>query len=100
MRAEESCHPMKKNLCAKKPSPPRSINTDLYGAPYKIGAGVKVVALTDETADSDLIDHCGVVTFFEYSCGCGQSYPSDPMIGVRFGRRVAEFWKEELTLVD
>jgi hypothetical protein len=98
--SKRAATPVKKKSCAKKSSPPRNIYADLDGAPYKIGVGVKVLALTDETADNDLINHSGVVVFLEYSCGCGQSYPGDPMIGVRFGRRIAEFWKEELTLVD
>lgn len=43
----------------------------------------------------------GVVVHLEYSCGCGQSYPGDPMIGVCMyipgrGYIVEEFWFEEL----
>ena len=63
----------------------------------KIGQKVKVTALTDETADKNYLGKSGIVKYFDYDCGCGQSYPNDPMIGVRFeGGQVEEFWKEEI----
>jgi hypothetical protein len=76
------------------------IYDDVDGAPFKIGAIVKVVSLSDETADDDLFGCQGSVVYFEYSCGCGQTFPDDPMIGVRFGDRTTEFWKEELAEVS
>ncbi len=76
------------------------IYDDVEGAPFKVGALVKVVSLSDETADDDLLGCQGSVVYFEYSCGCGQTLPTDPMIGVRFGDRTAEFWKEELAKVS
>lgn len=72
------------------------IYTDVEGAPFRIGDAVRVVSLADDTADDELLGCAGSVLYFEYSCGCGQSFPHDPMIGVQFGGRMAEFWKEEL----
>ena len=72
------------------------IHQDVDGAPFKIGDAVKVVSLSDDTADAEYLGRKGLVLYFEYSCGCGQTFPNDPMIGVRFGESTAEFWKEEL----
>jgi len=69
---------------------------DVDGAPFKIGESVKVVSFSDDTADEEFLGCRGAVLYFEYSCGCGQTFPNDPMIGVQFGERKAEFWKEEL----
>jgi hypothetical protein len=74
----------------------QGIYKDVEGAPFRIGDTVKVVSLSDDTADEDLLGSHGSVLYFEYSCGCGQTFPRDPMIGVLFGERTAEFWKEEL----
>ena len=75
----------------------RAVREDVKGAPLNIGQAVRVVALADETADKALLRKVGVTEHFEYSCGCGQSYPHDPMIGVRFSNgRLEEFWIEEL----
>ena len=73
---------------------------DVDGAPFKIGDAVKVVSLSDDTADAEFLAQQGQVLYFEYSCGCGQTFPNDPMIGVQFGKRTAEFWKEELSIVN
>jgi len=73
---------------------------DVPGAPFKIGEMVRVVSFSDDTADEDLLGCRGSVLYFEYSCGCGQTFPKDPMIGVLFGERTAEFWKEELVLAS
>lgn len=72
------------------------IYQDVDGAPFKIGDVVTVSSLSDDTADAELLGQQGLVLYFEYSCGCGQKFPNDPMIGVQFGERTAEFWKEEL----
>jgi hypothetical protein len=72
---------------------------DVAGAPFKIGDVVRVVSFSDDTADEDLLGCQGSVLYFEYTCGCGQSFPKDPMIGVLFAGRTAEFWREELALV-
>lgn len=69
---------------------------DVDGAPFKIGDKVRVVSFSDDTADEEFLGCQGGVLYFEYSCGCGQKFPNDPMIGVQFGERTAEFWKEEL----
>ena len=69
------------------------------GAPFQVGDMVTVEGILDETGRTDLIGHGGPVVHLDYGCGCGQSYPDDPMIGVRFRPGlVEEFWKEELTL--
>ena len=73
------------------------IHEDIPGSPFRIGQRVRVVAITDETADVELLGNEGIVTYFEYDCGCGQTFPEDPMIGVLFDTKVEEFWKEELT---
>jgi hypothetical protein len=76
----------------------QGIYKNVAGAPFRIGDTVKVVSLSDDTADEDLLGSQGSVLYFEYSCGCGQTFPNDPMIGVQFGERTAEFWKEELSI--
>jgi hypothetical protein len=75
------------------------IYRDLKGAPFKIGDKVKFVYRADETADRRFLNREGTVLYFEYTCGCGQTFPDDPMIGVKFVRCVKEFWKEELSLI-
>lgn len=72
------------------------ITIDVPGAPFKIGALVRVVQLADETANPIWLGRSGCVKFFEYKCGCGQSFPDDPMIGVEYEGRIEEFWREEL----
>lgn len=70
---------------------------NVKGAPFKIGEAVRVVGPGDETFDRSYLGRAGVVRYFEYRCGCGQSYPDDPMIGVELrGGKKEEFWKEEL----
>lgn len=78
----------------------QGIYTDVAGAPFKIGDMVRVVLLADETAEEELLGREGTVLYFEYSCGCGQSFPDDPMIGIQFPERTAEFWKEELAVLS
>lgn len=75
---------------------PDGIYHDVDGAPFKIGETVKVVSFSDDMADEEFLGCQGTVLYFEYSCGCGQTFPNDPMIGIQFGERTAEFWKEEL----
>jgi len=75
---------------------------DIKGAPFKIGSRVKVLSNPndDETFESTFTGKIGEVFFFEYDCGCGQTFPNDPMIGVKFQNgKVEEFWKEELELI-
>jgi hypothetical protein len=80
----------------------RPIRHQVSGAPYQPGQAVTVVASAEGdcplTGVSEYIGKSGVVEYLEYSCGCGQRYPDDPMIGVNFpDRRQQEFWHEELT---
>lgn len=74
---------------------------NIIGAPFRIDDGVKIAATAnDETFDLRFCGEIGKVLYFEYDCGCGQSFPSDPMIGVCFSNgEVEEFWKEELELI-
>lgn len=75
------------------------VRVPVAGSPYQPGDLVLVVDAIDRDV-SDLsryIGQRGQVEYLEYSCGCGQHYPDDPMVGVQFacGTRV-EFWPEEL----
>jgi hypothetical protein len=81
-----------------KSAHPIRINVD--GAPFRIGDLVHIVRLSDSTADADFLRKCGRIVHFEYSCGCGQKYPDDPMIGINFAGEIAEFWKEEIQRID
>jgi hypothetical protein len=75
------------------------IRHDIPGAPFYIGATVKVVAVADDTLDSDLIGATGKVVSYEYMCGCGQHFPESPMIGVELSNgSTEEFWPEELDI--
>ncbi len=80
----------------------RPIREHVDGAPFQPGGNACVVAAIDKDIHdvSGFVGKIGVVQYLEYSCGCGQSYPDDPMIGVTFpdGRR-EEFWKEELAAI-
>jgi len=70
---------------------------NIKGAPFKIGQMVEVVKTTDDACDVRFIGAIGRIVYYDYDCGCGQTYPHDPMIGVRFdGGHVEEFWREEL----
>ena len=69
------------------------------GSPFQRGEIVRVVGVTDADIHdvSRFVGRLGLVDYLEYDCGAGQSYPRDPMIGVRFPRGDAEeFWPEEL----
>lgn len=66
----------------------------------EVGDRVRVVGITDETGLQEYIGRDGEVDHLDYDCGCGQTYPGDPMIGVNFDNGDGEeFWKEELTPV-
>ena len=79
----------------------RPVYTDVTGASFKIGTVVRVWRLVDEEAEPSVLGKQGVVEYFEYSCRCGQSYPRDPMIGVRFPNGgLHEFWREELRIAS
>lgn len=80
----------------------RPVYEPVPGAPLQPGMCVQVVDAIDE----DICDvrpwlgKVGMVRYLEYSCGCGQSYPDDPMIGVEFCNGTKqEFWQEELSVV-
>ncbi len=70
------------------------------GAPVQRGALVRVVRSCDETDLDEFIGKVGEVDYLEYTCGCGQSFPDDPMIGVKFDDGLEqEFWKIEVEQV-
>jgi hypothetical protein len=76
----------------------KPVLTSTPGAPFQPGDKVSVVSKGDATTSH--IGRAGVVAHLEYSCGCGQTFPEDPMIGVRFPEgELEEFWKEELSLL-
>ncbi len=67
------------------------------GAPYQVGDCVVIVCVCDDTVPEENIGKHGEVIYLEYSCGSGQTYPGDPMIGVRLETgAIEEFWIEEL----
>lgn len=75
------------------------------GSPFQPGDLVEVVAAVDrEVHDvSSLVGRRGRVAYLEYDCGCGQSRPGDPMVGVALGDDgsvTEEFWGEELRLEE
>ena len=79
---------------------PKHIFVNVVGAPLRIGTQVRVVKLVDETGNRSWLGRTGTVRFFDYDCGCGQSFPKDPMIGVESrGGIVEQFWKEELRVL-
>ena len=76
---------------------PQYKNVD--GAPFKIGDKIKVLnnPNNDETFNKLFISKSGLVIYYDYECGCGQNFPDDPMIGVRFENGIVEeYWKEEI----
>jgi hypothetical protein len=68
----------------------------ILGSPYQPGEVVRVVP-GDDGSVPEYIGGVGVVLYLEYDCGCGQTFPCDPMIGVRLDDgREYEFWRDEL----
>lgn len=79
----------------------RPVKIAVPGAPFQPWDRVVVVASVETPSSGasveEFIGRSGTVSFLEYSCGCGQSFPGDPMIGVAFeDGRQEEFWREEL----
>lgn len=78
----------------------RPITTRVDGAPYQPGDSVTIVDAIDQDIHdvSAFVGRMGRVEYLEYECGCGQSYPDNPMIGVRFeSGDIEEFWREEIS---
>jgi len=64
---------------------------------FKAGQEVEIIKISDETGDESYLNKMGVIKYFDYLCGCGQTYPDDPMIGIEFNNGVVEeYWKEEI----
>ena len=79
----------------------RPITTHVHGSPYQVGETVRVVRSLDSEASQcgvhEHIGRVGTVRHLEYFCGCGQSYPDAPMIGITFtDGSWEEFWPEEM----
>jgi hypothetical protein len=71
---------------------------DVKGAPFRIGDRVLIVGSKDETFNPTYLGLVGTVKYLEYNCGCGQTYPEDPMIGIQFDYATSEeFWKDEMS---
>ena len=80
--------------------PEGNVTHNIKGAPFNIGEKVKVTFSTDETFDCNFFNCIGKIVYYNYSHRCGQTYPNDPMIGVKFRDGSIEvFWEEELTSV-
>ena len=76
------------------------VHVDVERAPFRIGQAVRVHKIFDDAGDCTFLGKSGIIEHYEYSCGCCQSYPSDPMLGVRLpDGRLEEFWKEELRTI-
>jgi len=75
---------------------------NVYGSSFNIGEKVQVLnnPNKDETFDEQFAFKSGIIIYFEYECGCGQNFPNDPMIGVKFKQGIVEeFWKEEIKII-
>jgi hypothetical protein len=70
------------------------------GVAVRLGNKVEVVYLADDTVSGKYLGRVGIVLAFDFDCGCGQSYPDDPMIKVLFENSCEEFWREEIRLVE
>jgi hypothetical protein len=69
------------------------------GAPIQVGTPIIVGLSLDETFDRSFVGREGVVVHLNYEGGTGQTFPGDPLIGVRFSdNREDDFWREELLL--
>jgi hypothetical protein len=79
--------------------PHRLIGHRVKGSPFQPGDVVRVQVIDDEVS-RQFVGRFGKVVGMEYSCGCGQTFPTDPMVRVRFRGRQEEFWKEELAIVS
>jgi hypothetical protein len=78
----------------------RPIKRHVEDAPVQTGTRVLVVGPGDETFDRAFLGKEGDVVYLEFDCGCGQTYPSDPMIGVEFANgKIEEFWFAELRVL-
>jgi hypothetical protein len=80
----------------------KPIYRNVKGSPFKIWDLAQVLEkqFNDATFDSSFCNKIGRIIYFEYSCGCGQRYPFDPLIGIEFqDGKIEEFWKEEIKII-
>lgn len=77
----------------------RVIRHHVEGAPIQVGTPVIVGLSLDDTFDRSFVGREGVVVHLNYEGDTGQTFPDDPLIGVRFPDNQEEaFWREELLL--
>lgn len=84
-----------------------NIYEHVEGSPYQPGELVIITGAIDTFTYPEDPKTCepvsylglhGEVKHLEYECGCGQTYPEDPMIGVLLETgEEQEFWQGELT---
>lgn len=73
---------------------------NLTPLPYRIGDIVRVIPSNDDTFKASCIGKIGHITKFNFGLACGETFPDDPLISVKFiagGKE--EFWREELELL-
>ena len=78
----------------------RPVRWFVAGSPFQPGDRVTVTRATDrDVYDVTRYVGCsGVVDYLEYECGCGQHFPEEPMVGVKFEDGTVEaFWPGELS---
>jgi len=69
------------------------------GAPFHVGAIVKVVKATypGEEMMGEFVGEIGTIDHYDYDSGLGQIVPDNPLLIVRFfGDQRQGFWPEEL----
>lgn len=76
----------------------KPIYVDVPNAPFHVNQRVRVLQIIDETGSLEYLGQIGHVAALDYACGCGQIFPTSPMISVSFGVKTEEFWPEELEI--
>ena len=79
-------------------------DSDVSGAPFRVGDRIVFVGSSDARANDTSINHfihryrgeVGVVGYLRYFDGGRTRYPNRPKIGVFFAYQHEEFWAEEL----
>lgn len=67
---------------------------------FKINQNIKVINLIDKTGNRYYLNKIGLIKYFNFDCGCEQTFPHNPMIGIKFfNGKIEEFWKEEITKI-
>ena len=78
-----------------------TIHHNIKGAPFEIGATVRVKKVVDETGNKAFIGKIGKIVYYSYDGGCGEVYPHEPMLGIGFEHgKLDQYWPEELEKVS